>query len=152
MSEINDVDNNASASPVLEFRFRIEAQVAPGISIDRRAPGALDFIPITGGSVSGAVQGKLSAGGDWCADRGDGTWRVEARYGIALDGGGYIDVHNVGVFDESRPDGREYFATTPVFRTVAAEYDWLNRSVFVGRAQEFDGLICVDVYEVLLPR
>ncbi len=152
MNEINSVDNRSPIPPVLEFRFRIDAEITEGIPIDRRASGALEFIPITGGAVAGAIGGRISSGGDWCVNRGDGTWRVEARYGITLGDGAYVDVHNVGICDESHSGEGDYFVTTPVFRTAAVDHDWLNRSVFVGHAQELPGVIRIDVFEVTLAR
>lgn len=141
----------APLAPGLEFRFRIDARIAPEIPIDERGPGRLAYIPITGGTVSGALAGTLTTGGDWCTDLGDGRWRVEARYGMRLESGAYIDVHNTGVLTESKAAGAEYFMTNPVFRTVAPEAEWLNGALFVGHALELPRLIRIDVFEVVLP-
>ncbi|GAA1883751.1 hypothetical protein GCM10009715_32620 [Paeniglutamicibacter psychrophenolicus] len=145
------------SAPALEFRFRIDAHVDPEIPIDDRSAGELEFIPITGGSVEGALNGTVTPGGDWCLGKDPSTYRVEARYGLRLEDGGYVDVHNIGMLDESRfasdaGEGAPYFMTNPVFRTAAPGLDWLNRSVFVGQAQVLEGLTRIDVFEVVFPR
>ena len=146
--------------PGLQYRFSIVAEVAPNIPLDSTEAGELGFIPITGGPVSGDLEGSVvSGGGDWCLRKAPGTYRVEARYGIRTTAGSYIDVYNTGIL--SRPEEesgamnhgrpREYFMTTPVFRTTDPELAWLTRSVFVGQAVASDGATTIDVFEVLLP-
>lgn len=140
--------------PSLRFSFRIDAEVAENIPLDARSTGELGFIPITGGTVTGALSGTVTPGGDWCLQKDEDTYRVEARYGILLQGGAYIDVHNIGILC-SRParsggQAAEYFVTTPVFRTADPELEWLNRAVFVGHARELEGITRIDVFEVVL--
>ena len=154
---IDNAQGVGAPAPALRFVFRIDAEIAENIPIDERAGGELGFIPITGGTVSGALAGVVTAGGDWCLQRDEETYRVEARYGLRLDGGAFVDVHNVGILNQ-RPRGAhgagpdvEYFMTSPVFRTVDADLGWLNHSVFVGHARELEGLTRIDVFEVLLP-
>lgn len=144
------------SAPVLEFRFRIDAHVDPEIPIDDKSTGQLEFIPITGGTVEGALNGTVTPGGDWCLARSPSIYRVEARYGLKLENGGYVDVHNIGMLDEGRfadqsESGAPYFMTNPVFRTVEPGLDWLNHSVFVGQAQVLEGLTRIDVFEVVFP-
>lgn len=134
------------AAPALRFTFRITARVDPGIALEQRGDDTLEFIPITGGAVSGDLAGEIvPGGGDWCLVRQDGTYEVEARYLIRTAGGDVIDVVNVGVVRDD--DG--YFLTAPRFRTVAPGPKWLTRSVFVGRAFAHPEETIVDVYEVL---
>ncbi|AZS44294.1 DUF3237 domain-containing protein [Microbacterium oleivorans] len=136
--------------PALRFSFRIVARVDPGIPLERRGDDVLDYIPITGGPVSGDVEGEIvPGGGDWCVARADGTYDVEARYLIRTTDGHVIDVYNVGVVRPST-DGPEYFQSTPRFRTVAPELQWLTRSIFVGRAHASGEATTVDIFEVLI--
>lgn len=135
-----------NAAPALRFRFRITAVVDPGIAIERQGDGTLEFIPITGGPVTGDLEGEVvPGGGDRCLARDDGTFDVEARYLIRTADGDIVDVVNVGVVRDE--DG--YFVTTPRFRTVASGLQWLTRSVFVGRAHANADDTTVDVYELL---
>ena len=104
------------------------------------------FIPITGGSVSGArLNGTvLNGGGDWQAIHDDGLTEVMARYTLQASDGTVIGIVNPGVRVAS-PDiikrlsaGEDvdpklyYFRTTPVFEVAAGPHDWLRRQVFVG--------------------
>lgn len=148
---------SSPSAPILEFRFRIDAHVDPEIPIDDRSTGQLDFIPITGGTVEGALNGAVTPGGDWCLAKSPSIYRVEARYGMRVEGGCYVDVHNIGMLDEGRfadesESGAPYFMTNPVFRTVEPALQWLNHSVFVGQAQVLEGLTRIDVFEVVFPR
>ncbi|MFS0734134.1 DUF3237 family protein [Microbacterium sp. 1P10UB] len=142
-----------TTAPLLRFSFRVVAYVAPGIPIERRGGDTLEFIPITGGPVSGEVEGEIiPGGGDWCVTRSDGAYEVEARYLIRTAAGDIIDVFNVGVVRPAPADvidGPEYFQSTPRFRTVAPDLQWLTRSVFVGRAHSHGDDTTVDIYEVL---
>ena len=151
-------ESGHTSAPALRYRFRIVAEVAPDIPIDAAGGGELDFIPITGGRVTGDVRGEIiSGGGDWCLLKAPGSYRVEARYGVRTESGSYLDVYNVGIL--TRPDegadtpGRthEYFVTTPVFRTTDPALAWLTRSVFIGHASAGDGATSLDIYEVMAP-
>ena len=151
-------DSAPPSVPALRHRFRIVAKVAPDILIDAAGGGELDFIPITGGPVSGDVRGEIiSGGGDWCLLKSPGSYRVEARYGIRTESGSYIDVYNVGVLTSPEEGavtpGRthEYFVTTPVFRTTDPALAWLTQSTFVGHAAAHEGATTIDVFEVLAP-
>ncbi|MDR6989141.1 hypothetical protein J2Y66_003656 [Paenarthrobacter nitroguajacolicus] len=133
--------------PKMQFRFRIVAEVASTIPIEATGADELGFIPITGGRVTGKLSGAVvEGGGDWCLRRNDGSYAVDARYGIRSDTGAYIDVHNTGVL--IREDGIEYFMTTPTFRTVDPDLVWLTRSLFVGRAHVGPGATTIDVFEL----
>ncbi|EMY35798.1 hypothetical protein D477_002371 [Arthrobacter crystallopoietes BAB-32] len=142
----------------MKFRFSIVAEVAPSVSLDETAAGELGFIPITGGTVAGDLEGSvIGSGGDWCLIKSAGTYRVEARYGIRTTEGAYVDVVNTGIL--TRPGegahtpgrGGEYFMTTPVFRTTHPALAWLTHSVFVGHAVAGDGATSIDVFEVIVP-
>ncbi|HWU46809.1 MAG TPA: DUF3237 domain-containing protein [Humibacter sp.] len=134
------------AAPALRYSFRVTAMVDAGIPLEHRGDDTLEFIPITGGPVTGDIDGEIvPGGGDWCLVRKDGTFEVEARYLIRTTDGDIVDVVNVGVVRDE--DG--YFLTTPRFRTVAPHLKWLTRSVFVGRAYANANDTTVDVYELL---
>ncbi|WP_022879187.1 DUF3237 domain-containing protein [Microbacterium sp. B19] len=138
-------------APSLRPCFTVVARVDPGIPLEKRGDDVLEFIPITGGPVTGDVEGEIiPGGGDWCLARADGSYDVEARYLIRTTDGDVIDVVNVGVVRPPATDGAgEYFLTTPRFRTVAPHLQWLTRSMFVGRAYAHAGDTTIDVYEVL---
>lgn len=139
------------ALPELNYSFTIVAEVDPGLPIEQRGDDELEIIPITGGTVLGAITGSVNPGGaDWCRKRADGAFDVEARYWFQTESGAIVDVVNVGRITPGE-DGESLglFMTTPVFRTVAPELQWLTQSVFVGRAESFGTHTTIDVFEVV---
>lgn len=137
-------------APSLRPCFTVVARVDPAIPLEKRGDDTLTFIPITGGPVSGDIEGEIvPGGGDWCLERADGSYDVEARYLIRTTSGDVIDVVNVGVVRPSEADKEEYFLTTPRFRTVAPSLHWLTRSMFVGKAYAHAGDTTIDIFEVL---
>lgn len=139
------------ALPALKYSFTIVAEVDPGLAIEQRGDDRLEIIPITGGPVTGSITGTVRPGGaDWCRERADGAFEVEARYWIRTDSGAIVDVVNVGRIAPSGHDDRlGLFMTTPVFRTVAPELQWLTQRVFVGRAEAFGTHTTINVFEVV---
>lgn len=155
MSQVINEAGRGRSAPTLRHCFTIRAEVAPPIPITNRDTECLEFIPITGGPVTGEVTGEcVPGGGDWCLIRSDEAYNVEARYGIRTDDDAYIDVVNVGVLRHlpggtGEPDEMGYFLTTPVFRTTAPQYQWLTRSVFVGQAHTERVATTIDIFEVV---
>ncbi len=144
--------NPTPATPELKFAFTIVAEVDPGLPIERRGDESLEIIPITGGTVRGAVNGEVQRGGaDWCLFRNDGALNVEARYWVRTDEGDIIDVVNVGRISPEAPEGAAHglFMSTPQFRTTAPALQWLTQRVFVGRAHAFGTHTTIDVFEVV---
>jgi len=83
-----------TAAPSLRFSFRIVARVDAGIPVERRGGDTLEFIPITGGPVSGEIDGDVvPGGGDWCLVRADGTFDVGRAYAHEHDT--TIDIYEV---------------------------------------------------------
>jgi len=141
--------------PDLRHAFTIVAEVAPSEALERRGDATLEYIPITGGRVTGDLSGTvLPGGGDWCLVRADGVFRVEARYLIRTDAGELVDVHNVGYLRHVAGDtgdwtAMRYFQSTPVFRTASPDLQHLTSTVFLGRAHAGPGATTVEVFEVL---
>lgn len=141
--------------PVLRHVFTIVAEVAEPEVLERRGEDTLEFIPITGGRVTGTLIGTVvPGGGDWCLVRSDDVYRVEARYLIRTDAGELVDVHNVGYMRHVTGDtgdwtAMRYFQSTPVFRTASPRLQHLTNTVFVGRAHAGRTATSIDVFEVL---
>ncbi len=141
--------------PGLRYSFTILALTNPPELLQKRDAESLVFIPITGGTVSGVLEGHVvPGGGDWATERNDDAWGVEARYQIRTTAGALIDVWNIGVLrnlegESADADNMGYFMTTPVFRTATPQLLWLTRSVFVGRASLRDGGTAIEIFEVL---
>ncbi|WP_245907260.1 DUF3237 family protein [Leucobacter massiliensis] len=141
----------APAAPALEHACTIVAEVAPGLPVERRGADMLEIIPITGGTVTGRISGRVEPGGaDWCRERADGAYEVEARYWFRTDSGSVVDVVNVGRIAPGAPGERHgLFMSTPQFRTLDPELQWLTQRVFVGRAEAFGTHTTIDVFEVV---
>jgi hypothetical protein len=141
--------------PDLRHVSTIVAEVAPPEALEHRGDATLEFIPITGGTVTGELSGTvLPGGGDWCLVRSDGVFRVEARYLIRTDAGDLVDVHNVGYLRHVAGEtgdwtAMRYFQSTPVFRTAAPRLQHLTSTVYVGRARSGPAATTVEVFEVL---
>ncbi|PWJ54907.1 Protein of unknown function [Quadrisphaera granulorum] len=137
----------------LSHRFTITALIAaPEPLVDRG--DRLDFIPITGGTVSGDLTGEVvPGGGDWCCTRSDGVVAVEARYLVRTASGALVDVHNTGVLrpsDVGDDGAAPYFLTTPRFRTVDPALHWLTAAVFVGEAHVEGDRVVIEVAELVV--
>ena len=141
--------------PDLRHAFTIVAEVAEPEVLEHRGEGTLEFIPITGGCVTGDITAAvLPGGGDWCLTRADGVFRVEACYLLRTDAGELVDVHNVGYLRHLPGEtgdwtAMRYFQTTPVFRTASPRLQHLTSTVFVGRAHAGADEVSIDVFEVL---
>ncbi|MGB4778859.1 DUF3237 family protein [Microbacterium sp.] len=141
--------------PQLRFAFRIVAEVGDYLPVQQRDAELLEFIPITGGPVTGDIAGAIiPGGGDWCLTRSDDAYQVEARYLIRTDQGEIVDVVNVGILRHleggTGPSSQMgYFQSTPRFRTTSPRLQWLTRSVFIGRAHVNTDNTTIDVFEVL---
>lgn len=148
--------------PTLHLAFTIRAELLPPIEqgiVDGRRKR---FVPISGGRVDGArLHGVvLPGGGDWQTIGPDGLTEVSARYTLKAEDGTVIDVVNPGVRVAS-PDVTErlakgepvdpsayYFRTTPRFSVAAGPYDWLRRTIFVGRGVRRPDHVEIQIYAV----
>lgn len=141
--------------PDLRHVFTIVAEVAAPEALEHRGDATLEYIPITGGRVTGTLNGTVvPGGGDWCLVRADDVYRVEARYLIRTDEGELVDVHNVGYLRHVAGDtgdwtAMRYFQSTPVFRTASPRLQHLTSTVYVGRGHAGPDATTVEVFEVL---
>lgn len=141
-------------APTLTYRFTIVAEVGEYLKLHQDAARTLELIPITGGTISGDLTGSVvPGGGDWCSTLADGSYEVEARYVFQTDDGALVDVVNTGILrhlgDQTGPPSEMgYFLTTPTFRTVAPDLQWLTRSLFLGKARTAPGATTIDIFEV----
>lgn len=119
-------------TPSLTPIARLTVQIARPLVIGEGAAGLREVIPITGGTVTGTITGKVLPGGaDWCLTRPDGMAEVWARYTLALDTGDLVSVLNTGL---AAPQGDGSYAgrTVPQFEVAAGPLQWLRNHVFIG--------------------
>ena len=119
-------------TPSLTPIARLTVSIARPLVIGRAEAGLREVIPITGGTVSGEISGKVLPGGaDWCLTRADGVAEVWARYTLALDTGDLVSVLNTGLaFPQA--DGSYAGRTVPQFEVAAGPLQWLRNHIFIG--------------------
>jgi len=151
-----------SPSPHLDFALELRVHIAPTLELGSGPFGIRRTVPITGGTFRGPkISGRVLAGGaDWQLVQRDGLTFVDAQYVIETSNGVRIEVRNQGirhaspeVFDrieagEIVPPGQYYFRTTPRFYPPDGQYEWLNRSIFLGIAERYADLVLVRVWMV----
>jgi hypothetical protein len=152
----------APPAPGLHYAFSIAVTLAPPIEQGNVDGRRKRFVPITGGTVSGPkLHGiVLAGGGDWQTIGADGLTIVDTRYTLKTDDGTVIDIVNPGVRMAS-PDvtarmahGEQvgadayYFRTAPRFSVAEGKYDWLRRTMFVGRGIRDPDTVQIDVFSV----
>lgn len=126
--QYKDVAPRVDSAPVLQIYVTLSEKV----SVGQTDKGARFIVPITGGHFTGEeIRGEVVPGGaDWQLVRSDGVKEIVARYSIRTDDGQVIMVDNRGI---SREDGNgQYRLTAPKFHAPEGDYDWLNKTLFVG--------------------
>lgn len=127
--------------------------------------GAVDgvgrrFIPIVGGTVSGALNGAVLPGGaDWQTVTPGGLLQIDARYLLDCDGA-RVEVDSNGVRDAA-PDvmarimrgepvsGDEYYFRTFVRMTSSdPRHAVLNKRLFVARGERLSDRVRLTVHMI----
>jgi len=119
------------AAPKLEFAFEETVTLDKSVTVGDTAYGHRQFVPITGGSVSGPkLKGKVLRGGwDWQLQLPNGCMSISADYKLQAEDGTIVYVSNKGMLCGG--DGGKAF-TRPVFEAPKGAYDWLTTGTFVG--------------------
>lgn len=100
------------------------------------------------------------AGGDWMWVGADGFWRPDVRVQFVTDDGATVLLHYTGLVEQNDTSKREaeragrtefadhYMRMMLDFDTAAAQYQWLNRALFVAEGRLDRGWIEYAVYRV----
>ena len=124
-------------TPVLEFAFEERVTIDPAVVLGETAFGHRQFIPITGGTVTGPkLKGKvLPFGFDYqlTYSKSDCT-QLSADYFLKADDGTVIRVFNEGLFCPGAP--RAIFR--PKLEAPQGAHGWMTHSTFVATL-ELDG-------------
>ena len=129
----------SAQTPTLTHVFDIKAEISSAIN-ERTCPlGVRITIPITGGEVTGKVNGKIIPGGADYQILNPQQQRSELRaiYTIMTNDSVAIHVCNEGI-NRFAPDD-SYFMTSPKFECdINSPYNWLNNRIFVCRPVGFE--------------
>ncbi|MDE6741515.1 MAG: DUF3237 family protein, partial [Muribaculaceae bacterium] len=127
-----------SQTPALTHVFDIRAEIGEAINGGQNPHGVRVTIPITGGTVTGKINGSIIPGGaDYQLINPD-QYRSElqAIYTIMTNDSVAIHVCNEGI-NRFAPDD-SYFMTSRKFECdINSPYDWLNNRIFICRPVDF---------------
>lgn len=136
--------------------------LAPIKELGRGRGGHRRIIPIVGGSLTGPLlNGRiLSLGADWQTIWENGTAELDTRYAIETQDGAVIEVINYG-YRHGPPeiladlaDGKDvdpnayYMRTHARLETGDPRYEWVNKTLFVGRGQRKAAQVIISLYRI----
>ncbi len=126
-------------NPTLTHVFDIRAEIGEAINGGENPHGVRVTIPITGGEVSGKINGKVLPGGaDYqLVNPAQQRSELQAIYTIMTNDSVAIHVCNEGI-NRFAPDD-SYFMTSPKFECeINSPYNWLNNRIFICRPVGFE--------------
>jgi len=128
--------------------FRLEVIVEAPLPLDGESGGPVRMVRITGGTVSGEINGTILPGGtDWQEVQADGSISIEARYLLELDDGSRIELQSRGL---RAPDAGGFWSSMWL-RTPASQHAWLNRAQFLALGRKVEGHVALEVYALPAP-
>jgi len=148
--------------PPLIHAFDLTVTLAPILEMGPGRAGKRRIIPITGGTVSGArINGRvMNLGADWQTVFADGTAELDTRYALETDDGAVIEVINYGlrhgppqvmarVAAGEDVDPSDYYMRTHCrLETGDPHYDWVNKSLFIGRGGRRASSVVLSMFEI----
>jgi hypothetical protein len=143
------------ADLIVHVSTPIEAGQVTGLN----SRGRRRIIPITGGTVSGRINGKVLPGGaDFQIVVSETTADLDARYMLELDSGAHVFVQNralrrgsaadIAKLVRGEPVSHEaiYFRCVPTFEVSSPELEWLTQSIFIGTGARFPDHVQLSLY------
>jgi len=148
--------------PKLDFCARLTVQLDPITEMGAGRAGQRRIIPIIGGVVDGErLSGEiLNLGADWQTIFDSGVAELDTRYAMKTHDGAVIEIKNYGVRHgppevlaaiargEAVPDDAYYMRTLARLETGDARYEWVNKTLFVGRGKRLQQSVVLDLYSV----
>lgn len=146
---------------VLDLTVYVATPIEAGTVVGLNSRGKRRIIPITGGRVTGHVNGKVLPGGaDFQIVVSETTADLDARYMIELDNGEHIFVQNRALRRGSAADIAKlvrgepvapeaiYFRCVPTFEVSSPALEWLTQSIFVGTGARFPDRVQLSIFRV----
>ena len=154
--------NPTPPPPALEYAGTLSVLIADPIDVGPTPEGHRRIIPITGGTVSGPrLHGRvLSAGADFQTLHSPELTQLEARYAVETEDGAIISVDNAALRSGSTEalariargepvDPSEiYFRCAVRLRASASQWDWVNRTLFVGAGERYPDAVVIHLFAV----
>jgi hypothetical protein len=147
--------------PPLHLLAQIVCEVGAVVSLGAAPPGERRYVPLTGGQVSGEIEGRIREGGiDWQWQRADGVLDIAAHYVIETTDGALIEVQSTGLRHgppdvmaalargDAVPADAYYFRTAIRFTTGHANWQHLNRLLAIAVGRREARSVRLDVWRV----
>lgn len=146
---MTSVSIRSIGEPRLELLYEMHVDLEAPQVIGQTPVGMRQIFYVVGGSFEGPrLRGEvLPGGGDWALIRSDGVLQLDVRATVRSDDGALIYAFYYGLLDASQdvyrrifagedvPVDEYYFYIAPLFQTAAAQYQWLNRTLAVGKGK-----------------
>jgi Protein of unknown function (DUF3237) len=146
---------------VLDLTVYVATPIEAGTVVGLNSRGKRRIIPITGGTATGHVTGKVLPGGaDFQIVVSETTTDLDARYMIELDNGEHIFVQNRALRRGSAADISKlvrgeavdasaiYFRCVPTFEVSSPALEWLTQSIFVGTGARYPDRVQLSIFRV----
>ena len=146
---------------VMDLMVHVNAPIEAGHVTGLNSRGKRRIIPITGGTVTGQVNGKILPGGaDFQIVVSETTTDLDARYMVELDSGEHIFVQNRALRRGSAADIAKlvrgepvapeaiYFRCVPTFEVSSPALEWLTQSIFVGTGARFPDRVQLSIFRL----
>lgn len=146
---------------VLDLTVYVTTPIEAGNVKGLNSRGKRRIIPITGGTVTGLVNGTILPGGaDFQIVVSETTADLDARYMIELDNGEHIFVQNRALRRGSAADIAKqvrgehvapetiYFRCVPTFEVSSPALEWLTQGIFVGTGARFPDRVQLSIFRL----
>ena len=120
--------------PKVEFVFEERVTLAPAVVQGETAMGHRQYIPITGGTITGPkLNGRVMPGGwDYQLRYAGGCGTLSADYFLEANDGTIIHILNESFSCGMPGPGGQRSFFRPRFEAPEGPYDWLTRGTFVA--------------------
>lgn len=123
--------------------FRLEVEVRAPQALDPESGGPVRLVAITGGRVSGGLEGVILPGGaDWQTLHEDGSIGIEARYLLELADGARLELQSRGL----RGAGAGMFWSSIWLRTTSASHAGLNNRQFLALGAKRESFVEIEAF------
>ncbi|MBF9030941.1 DUF3237 family protein [Rhodobacterales bacterium HKCCE3408] len=146
--------------PRLDHVCDIEVDLDPIREMGHGRAGRRRIIPIVGGKVDGPrLKGRiLNLGADWQTIFENGVAELDTRYAIETHDGATVEIRNYGyrhgpaeviaaiARGEDVDPSSYYMRTQARLESGHPDYEWVNRTLFVGTGARLDGKVIVSLF------